>query len=66
MIIAKPNDVHALAVLGEIGTLSDGRAVILDSAGYPKSWSLSMSFRDGGEPSWTVRGEDWEIVSEQV
>ena len=66
IIIAKRNDVHALAVLGEIGTISGCHAAILDSAEYPKSWSLSMSYREGGEPSWVVRGKDWEIASESV
>lgn len=46
LIFAKPDDVHALVVSNEIKKTYGQKAIILDSADYPKKWELSFKLNN--------------------
>jgi len=66
IIIARPTDVHAVAVAAEVGATFKSRALILNSAQYPNAWRITMDVSQNSEPTWTVRGDGWEVTSDQL
>lgn len=66
IIFANRNDVHAVSVATEVEASLRSRAVILDTADYPAAWSLTHAFGGGGKTSWSIRGGDWKVTSQQV
>jgi hypothetical protein len=66
IIIAKSQDVHALAVAAELSAALNARAVILDAGEYPAAWRLTIPVEGASDPGWMIRGRDWEIDSRQV
>ncbi len=66
IIIAKPRDLHALAVAAEVLAIDGCRAVILDSADYPTAWWINLSLQPSRRLSWSVEGEGWTVTSDQL
>ena len=65
VILAPAGDVHARAVSYEIEKHFGGRAVILDTREYPRSWQLAVFAADEAT-SWAITVDDRHIRSPEV
>ncbi len=54
LIIASENDIHAISVAAEIEKQSTVQPLIIDSAGFPYKWNLTLRFRSSGLPSFSL------------
>ena len=66
IILAKPDDIHAVTVAAEVGATFQGRPVILDTARYPTDWRLTLRLSSDREPSWALCTRDLAISSDDV
>lgn len=65
LILAQPEDVHALSVAKEIERIN-GRAIVLDTAHYPAEWNLSSELSNSANLSYVIRYNGEDISSDCV
>ena len=66
IILAKHDDLHALAVAAEIQTISNSSAAVLSVSRYPQDWYLTQSIGVAGGLDWIIHAKELDIGSDQL
>ncbi len=66
VIIAQPDDVHALCVGKRIETEHGAEAIIVDAADYPEKWQLTWMVENGVDSSYRLTVEGVHYEGEQI
>jgi len=66
IILAKQGDIHTTTVATEVSASFNGHPIILDTAGYPDDWCLTLLPNQDDEANWILHAKDFAIKSNKL